>query len=87
MSFHVRWAQGGTALVLRLSADSIALRSTVSWPPGSRVEGVGVEDERTRLRVKVHACHREPEGEFLVEGRPLDLTRETREKMTRSIEP
>jgi hypothetical protein len=78
---HVRWAKGGVAHLVALTADAIELRSTVPWPPGSRIEGT-VEGAAPRtLRVKVHACTRQSEGDFEVRGRPLDLTRETRERL------
>jgi hypothetical protein len=37
------------------------------------------------LRVKVHASKREGEGEFLLEGRPLDLAREVRLYLERAV--
>jgi hypothetical protein len=86
---HVRWAAGGEARILAIRADAISLESTVPSPPGSRIEGtlVGGEGPGARLRVKVHASRRQEDGRFLVEGRPLDLSRETRavlEAVTRS---
>jgi hypothetical protein len=57
------------------------LQSTVPSPPGSRIEGTLEGDPPAHLRVKVHACRKQAEGEFLLEGRPLDLARETRERL------
>jgi hypothetical protein len=31
--------------------------------------------------VKVHASRRQPDGTYLLEGRPLDLPRDTRERV------
>jgi hypothetical protein len=31
--------------------------------------------------VKVHTCRRQPDGDFVIEGRPLDLTRGTRDRL------
>ena len=57
------------------------LRSTVSSPPGSRIEGAVLVAPPATLRVKVHASKQQPEGDFVLEGRPLDMTRETREQI------
>jgi hypothetical protein len=81
---QVRWARGGEAEVLAVSADSITLRSTVPWPPGARAEGALVGDGGAVLRVKVHACRREPDGAYALEGRPLDLAKELRAKLERT---
>jgi hypothetical protein len=35
--------------------------------------------------VKVHASKRQPEGDFLLEGRPLDMPRETRERLEAAL--
>lgn len=74
---HVTWTSGGQAWIASLSAEAIELRSTVSWPPGSRVEGV-LAGHGGAVRIKVHACRRLLEGDFRIEGRPLDLTRHAR---------
>lgn len=78
---HVRWARGGEARILSISRDAIVLRSSVPCPPGSRVEGTIGGAEPASLRLKVHASKRQPEGDFLLEGRPLDLTREALERI------
>jgi hypothetical protein len=90
MSAVVRWLRGGEARVVSLDAAgrTIVLQSTVPWPPGSRVEGT-LEGDRTGgspgagalLRVKVHSSRKESTGQFVLEGRPLDLARETRERL------
>jgi hypothetical protein len=74
----VAWTGGGEASVVSCDADSIVLRSTVPSPPGSRIEGELVGLPSARLRVKVHACRRQAEGDFLLQGRPLDMTRDVR---------
>ncbi|MGD0525549.1 MAG: hypothetical protein ABSE49_10415 [Polyangiaceae bacterium] len=81
---HVKWERGGEARVVTIDAQAIVLRSTVPSPPGSRIEGVlvGVGGEaagKMRLRVKVHGSKKQDDGSFVLEGRPLDLPRETRE--------
>jgi len=78
---RVRWTKGGEARVATIAADAIVLRSTVPAPPGSRIEG-GLEGEpAATVRVKVHASKRQPEGDFLIEGRLLDATREVRARL------
>jgi hypothetical protein len=78
---HVTWAKGGEARVVSIDAGAIVLRSTVPSPPGSRIEGTVHGEPPATLRVKVHASRRQPEGDFVLEGRPLDLPRETRERI------
>jgi hypothetical protein len=78
---HVVWTRGGEARIVAMEAQRIVLRSTVPWPPGSRVEGTVATAPPATLRVKVHASRRQTEGDFVVEGRPLDLARETRERI------
>jgi hypothetical protein len=78
----ILWSNGGEATVLAASADAIRLRSSVPSPPGSRIRGTlagqaGAESP-PEVRVKVHACKKQPDGTFLLEGRPLDLTRDVR---------
>lgn len=78
---HVEWLAGGTAEILSMVGDKIAVRSTRPSPPGSRIEGKVAGQRPTRLRMKVHACRKQPDGGFVLEGRPLDLTREDREAL------
>jgi hypothetical protein len=81
MSARVTWATGGEASVVSLGAKAIVLRSTVPSPPGSRLEGTLTGEPPARLKVKVHGCKRQPEGDFVLEGRPVDMTREVRERI------
>jgi hypothetical protein len=78
---HVRWAKGGEARVESLSVDAIVLRSTVPSPPGSRIEGTLEGAPPATVRVKIHGSKRQPEGDFLLEGRLLDATREVRARL------
>ena len=87
MTAHLRWANGGEARVLAIDAQAVVLRSTVPSPPGSRIEGSLVGDPPARLRVKVHVSKKQPEGDFVLEGRPLDLARDTRERIERLCPP
>jgi hypothetical protein len=85
MSARVTWAKGGEASIVSIGADTIVLKSTVPAPPGSRIDGtVGAsagDDGGTAIRVKVYASKREGEGEFVLQGRPLDMTRAVRERL------
>ncbi len=83
MTAHIRWSRGGEARVVSIDAHAIVLRSTVPSPPGSRIEGSLAGEPPATLRVKVHASKRQPDGDFVLEGRPLDLPRETRERLER----
>jgi len=87
MTAHLRWAKGVEARVLAIDAQAVVLRSTVPSPPGSRIEGSLVGDPAARLRVKVHASKKQPEGDFVLEGRPLDLPREARERIEKLCPP
>ncbi len=84
---HVRWTKGGEARVVTIAADAIALRSTVPSPPGSRIEGQLEGDPPAAVRVKVHASKRQPEGDFVLEGRLLDATREIRARLEAMAAP
>ena len=69
----------------------MVVRSTVPSPPGSRIEGT-LEGEalpflRATVRLKVHACKKQPEGDFVLEGRPLDLPRELRVRLESELRP
>jgi hypothetical protein len=79
----VRWSKGGDARVLAITSDAITLDSSVPSPPGSRIEGTVAGDSTTLLRIKIHASRRQPDGRFLLEGRPLDLSREARSVLER----
>lgn len=81
MTAHIRWIRGGEARIVSVGPDSIVLRSTVPSPPGSRVEGTLEGPLPATLRLKVHASKRQVEGDYVLEGRPLDLTREIRDKL------
>jgi hypothetical protein len=83
----VVWSSGGEARVVSLDASGIVLRSTVPSPPGSRIEGALGGHPPARLRVKVHACRRQDDGAFELRGRPIDMTREVRERIEGLLRP
>jgi hypothetical protein len=78
MTADLQWSEGGEATVLAASADAIRLRSTIPSPPGSRITGTLEGAAGAVVRVKIHGCKRQEDGSFLLEGRPLDLTRDVR---------
>jgi hypothetical protein len=78
---QVHWAKGGEARVASIAADAIVLRSTVPAPPGARIEGRLEGEPSATVRVKIHASKRQPEGDFILEGRLLDATREVRARL------
>jgi hypothetical protein len=84
---HVSWVGGGEARVVSLDLKAIVLRSTVPSPPGSRLEGTLAGEPSARLRVKVHGCKLQPEGDYVIEGRPIDLTRAVRERIEATTAP
>jgi hypothetical protein len=78
---RILWARGGEAVVESAAGESVVLRSTVAAPPGARVEAAIDGEPPATLRIKVHACRRRPEGDYRIEGRCIDLTRELRERL------
>ena len=84
----MRWSQGGEATVLALRADAVQRRSTVPSPPGSRITGtLAIASGEVALRIKVHGCKRQQDGSFLLEGRPLDLSRDVRLLLEKLAQP
>jgi hypothetical protein len=82
---HVRWTREGEGRFVSLRQDAVVLRSTAPSPPGSRIEGLLEGQPAARVRVKVHSSKRQAEGDFVIEGRLLDATREVRARVERLI--
>jgi len=82
---HLRWDKGGEARVTAITAQAIVLRSTVPSPPGSRIEGRLEGEPAATVRIKIHASKRQPEGDFILEGRLLDATREVRARLESTV--
>jgi hypothetical protein len=82
---RVVWDQGGAGEVLAISNDAVRVRSTIPSPPGSRLGGALESDPQAKLRIKVHSSKKQDDGSFLLEGRPLDLGRELRERIEQAI--
>jgi hypothetical protein len=75
---RLHWARGGEAEIRAISSDALSLRSTVPWPPGARIEGTLASDPQAVVRVKVHGCRKQPEGDYAIEGRAIDLAKPLR---------
>lgn len=84
MNVHLRWSRGGEATVTALDGERITVLSTTSSAPGSRPEGA--LPSGATLRVKVARCRRQDEG-FVIEGRLMDATRDTRAEVQRLVAP
>jgi hypothetical protein len=78
---HLVWTKGGEADLVAITADTVTLRSTIPSPPGSRIDAVLASDAGAVVKFKIHASRRQPDGSFVLEGRPLDLTKEMRERL------
>jgi hypothetical protein len=74
---HVAWAKGGAAEIVAIEADRVRLRSTIPSAPGSRLEGALAATGKP-IRLKVARCRREEAGDFEIDGRLIDATREVR---------
>lgn len=81
MGARVTWDKGGTAEVLSVSNDAIRLASSIPSPPGSRIEGAVDGEPSAKLWVKIHSSKKQPDGSFVLEGRPLNLGKELRERL------
>ncbi len=79
MTARLRWTNGGDAEIVAIGADTVSLVSSVPSPPGSRIEGALADG--AKLKVKIHASRKQDDGTFRLEGRPLDMTRELRERL------
>ena len=79
---QLRFAKGGEAEIVALDGDRVTLSSTASAPPGAYVdvELAGALNGAVPLRIKVRGCRRDGER-FRIEGRILDLSKTTRERL------
>jgi hypothetical protein len=82
---HVRWVKGGDATILAIDGDRISVRSTVPAAPGSRPEGT--LGSGAKLWIKVARCRRVDDAAFVIDGRLLDATRDTRAELQRLLDP
>ncbi|APR80495.1 Hypothetical protein A7982_05842 [Minicystis rosea] len=82
---HLAWIKGGEADVTALDGDRISVLSTIPSAPGSRPDGA-LAGSGAAVRIKVARCRREGDR-FLIEGRLIDVTRETRAELSRLVAP
>ena len=85
MSAHVVWAKGGEASFVAATDDQVTLTSTIPSPPGSRLLGTFLGD--TAVTVKIHNSKKEGDGSFMLKGRLVDFTRETRARIHALVQP
>jgi hypothetical protein len=76
--------RGGTAVIVEVTGEHVAVLSSLPSPPGSPLEAtLGGQ----ALRIKVRSCRRVDADEagraFRIEGRFVSLTREQREALRR----
>jgi hypothetical protein len=81
---HIGWQKGGEADVTALDGDRITVLSTIPSAPGSRPDGALASG--TAVRLKVARCRREGDR-FVIEGRLIDATRDTRAELLRLLAP
>ncbi len=77
---HLDWDKGGTARVVGIAKEAVTLRSSIPSPPGSRIDGT-LREGAQKVRFKVHGSKKQLEGDFVVEARAIDMTREVREML------
>lgn len=75
----ITWERGGTATIASFSQERVVVRSTTPAAPGTPL--VGALDGGGKLELKVKSCKRDGDG-FVIEGRPFNLTRELRERLS-----
>lgn len=80
----IRWSKGGEATVAACDGDRINVLSTTPSAPGSRPDGT--LENGAPVRLKVARCKKQ-DDRFLIEGRLLDVTRETRAELVKLVTP
>jgi len=81
MTLLLQWANGGNATVVETDGTRVVVRSTRASAPGTPLVANVTLRSCTQVRIKVQDCRREPDGEFLIRGRWLDLSRAMREEI------
>jgi hypothetical protein len=81
---RLTWQTPGTATITRLDGEKIVLVSSIPFPPGSRPEAT-LEGSGDRVWIKVHRSHLLPDGNFEVEGRLINATRDLRAVLERAM--
>ncbi len=82
----IAWAKGGHADILEIDRLAVRVVSTVPSPPGSTIVGTFSHgDSQGELRMKVFASKLQTDGTFVLNGRPIDLTTQSREALVATI--
>lgn len=76
---HLTWTKGGDASFVSLQGEAVVVRSSTPAPPGARLEGTLTTALPRPVKIKSHGSKREDDGQFVIRGRLVDATRETRE--------
>jgi hypothetical protein len=84
---HLVWAKGGTASLLTVAQDNVTLRSSISSPPGARLDAALAADPSVTLKIKIHGSKLQPDGSFTLKGRVLEATRALRERLLALVAP
>ena len=84
---HLLWTKGGTALLLAIDQDAVTLRSSISSPPGARLEATLASDPSVTLKIKMHGSKLQPDGSFTLRGRVLEPTKALRERLALLVAP
>jgi len=85
-SAGIVWDGGGEGRIVTLDEETIVVRSSKPFAPGSRPTGVLASG--IALRLKTHRCRRDGQDEampFSVDARVLDLTRALRSALQVAI--
>ncbi len=84
---HLLWTKGGTASLLAIDQDAVTLRSSISSPPGARLEATLASDPSVTLKIKMHGSKLQPDGSFTLRGRVLEPTKALRERLALLVAP
>lgn len=84
---HLLWTKGGTASLLAIDQDAVTLRSSISSPPGARLEATLASDFSVTLKIKMHGSKLQPDGSFTLRGRVLEPTKALRERLALLVAP
>ena len=84
---HLSWTKGGTASLLAIDQDAVTLRSSISSPPGARLEATLASDPSVTLKIKMHGSKLQPDGSFTLRGRVLEPTKALRERLALLVAP
>lgn len=70
--------KGGSATIVSVTETTCTLVSTHPSPPGSRIDATFPSAAGVSFRVKIHGSKKRDDGRFVLEGRPIDMTRDVR---------